>query len=69
MTVFVNRVPLRMFRGAKVGDAILKYSEAIYREILARRKIVTGTEGNPKSLQDNIDDGDHIDIIRNTQLT
>ncbi|WPP48981.1 hypothetical protein [Catalinimonas niigatensis] len=65
MTVFVNEEPLRLFRGASVGDVIMKYSEAIFRDILSKRKIVTDVTGQPLKLQGNIQDGDHFKIISN----
>lgn len=60
MTVFVNEEPLRLFRGANVGDAIMKYSEAIFRDILSKRKIVTDATGQPLRLQGNVHDGDRF---------
>lgn len=63
MTVFVNEEPLRLFRGASVGDVIIKYSEAIFRDILSKRKMVTDADGQPLKLQGNIHDGDHFRIV------
>ncbi|WKN32355.1 hypothetical protein PZB74_03185 [Porifericola rhodea] len=63
MTVFVNEEPLRLFRGANIGDAVMKYSEAIFRDILSRRKVVTDNQGRPLQLQGNINDGDHYKVV------
>jgi hypothetical protein len=62
MTVFVNEEPLRLFRGANVGDAIMKYSEAIFREILSKRKVVIDATGQPLKLQGNVHDGDRFTV-------
>lgn len=62
MTVFVNEEPLRLFRGANVGDAIMKYSEAVFRDILARRKVVIDNKGQLLRLQGNIEDGDRFTV-------
>ncbi|MEK6477450.1 hypothetical protein WJR50_07945 [Catalinimonas sp. 4WD22] len=60
MTVFVNEQPLRLFRGANVGDAIMKYSESIFRDILSKRKMVTNAHGKALPLQEDVHDGDHF---------
>lgn len=63
MTVFVNEEPLRLFRGANVGDAIIKYSEVLFRDILSKKKLVTDAKGQPLRLQGDIHDGDRFRIV------
>ncbi|MDF9799519.1 hypothetical protein OKW21_004782 [Catalinimonas alkaloidigena] len=66
MTVFVNEEPLRLFRGANVGDAIMKYSESIFRDILSRRKVVTNATGKALPLQGDVHDGDRF-VVTSSQ--
>lgn len=63
MTIYINREKLRLFRGARVCDAILRYSEQEYRQILARRKQVQDTEGHLIGLQGRLEDGAQINIV------
>jgi len=63
MTIYVNRDRLRLFRGARVCDAILRYSEQEYRNILSRRKQVQDTQGQPLGLQGRLEDGDQLNIV------
>lgn len=63
MTIYINRERLRVFRGARVCDVILKYSEQEYRNIISRRKQVQDTEGHPLGLQGSLEDGDQLNIV------
>jgi len=62
MNIYVNRQRLRLFRGARVCDAILRYSEQEYRNILSRRKVIRDEQGLTLDLQDVVSDGDCLEI-------
>jgi hypothetical protein len=62
MTIYVNEQPLRLFVGARVGEAILRFSEREFREVLARRKSVTDQSGHPLGLHGRVADGDQLKI-------
>lgn len=62
MNIYVNRQRLHLFRGARVCDAILRYSEQEYRNILSRRKVIRDEQGLTLDLQDVVADGDCLEI-------
>lgn len=69
MNIYVNRERLRLFRGARVCDAILRYSEQEYRNVLSRRKQVLNSQGLPINWYNEVADGDCLEISQLAQLT
>ena len=68
MNIYVNQQRLPLFRGARVCDVILRYSEQEYRNILSRRKLVQDGQGLPVSMHDEVADGDCLEIRTISQL-
>jgi hypothetical protein len=62
MIVLMNEKEIEIFSGARVGDALLKYSKEEYRAVSRGKKQVTDKWGNPHQLDGELTDEQHLYI-------
>lgn len=60
MKIFINDRGLEIFSGARVRDALLKYSKKEYREVAERKKKVTDKRKNPLDLEGELSDAQQL---------
>ncbi len=63
MVIYINNIAVRLFRGAKVEDALQKFSGKQLREIVAGRKKVLDCTGRPATLGCRLCEGDQFSIL------
>ncbi len=65
MIIFVDDQEIEIFSGALVKDAVLKYSEKVYRDILHGKKQVNDKWKNEVELDGELIDHQHLYIKKN----
>ena len=58
MKVFINNKKIEIFTGARVKDALLKYSKKDYHLVLKGERAVVDTKGNEISLDGEVSEGE-----------
>lgn len=51
MKVYINDTEIEVFRGAKLENALRRYSQEVYREVVKGEKIVRDQYGNQQLLK------------------
>jgi len=64
MEIWVNNQKIDIFRGARVKNALQKYSEEEYRAVLSGSKQAADPDGHPLELDGELVQGDKITIDR-----
>jgi len=67
MTVSINGEVIDIFAGARVRDAVRRYSAAALKQIAAKRKRVVDRFGNPLALTGELSEGQAIFITSTSE--
>ncbi len=51
MKVYINDTEIEVFQGAKLENALRRYSKKVYREVVSGKKVVIDQYGNQQLLQ------------------
>jgi hypothetical protein len=62
MKVIINDTTIEIFNGARVKDALLKYSKAEYRAVLKNKGNVTDKHKNPLDLDGELSENQQLYI-------
>jgi hypothetical protein len=65
MRIRVNETGLEIFSGARVGDALLKYSKDRYRAVVRGEKQVTDQWNHPLDLEGELTEGQQLYVVHN----
>lgn len=63
MKILINDQMIEIFEGARLQDAVRKYSETELKLIKKEAKKIVDREGNPLALDGELSDGEYFYII------